>query len=487
MDIEWNWDQDDEFLGEKLPIDTLDRKKYAQYLYQISAARGEKSNLVINLNAEWGAGKTYFTKRLAKTISENHPTIYIDAWKEDFSDDPLLTVFGSIKEQLTGQSDSFTQMMNKTIDSIGPLLKSAAPLILEGLAKKYIGVDNISDITKTLSTKLIELHAEKAKKIQAIKSGISEWVRYVKQKDGINKELPLFIIIDELDRCRPNFAIKLLEITKHIFNIPGVVFIIATDTEQLQHSIKVIYGNEFSASHYLNRFFDRRFQLPTPEMTGFLTTISSGSFTDDFFNYRKKLSPSPPDINTFICNCASILEALKINLRDSIKLYQRLVDTIIISKKNFDPMFLLILSAINIKHSEFYTTFKNKNPEKNNILFFNEEIDLKFDLSRDTTGVKSIRSNDGRDGRYLNEYKIKTIKVSLSEYINSAKIIILTPEPTSQFYSESYPQPWVNGGLVADNSLDTLLKMGWASTKVFDSSLTLSQYYDLIELSTTFE
>ena len=88
MDINWDWEQDDIFLGENLPADILDRKKYAKYLYEISAARGEKSNLVVNINAEWGAGKTYFTKRLAKTISQRHPTIYIDAWKEDFTEDP---------------------------------------------------------------------------------------------------------------------------------------------------------------------------------------------------------------------------------------------------------------------------------------------------------------------------------------------------------------------------------------------------------------
>ncbi|MDN8597900.1 P-loop NTPase fold protein [Citrobacter sp. S2-9] len=487
MEIEWDWSSDDEFLGEKLPADTLDRKKYAQYLYQISAARGEKSNLVINLNAEWGAGKTYFTKRLAKTISESHPTIYIDAWKEDFSDDPLLTVFGSIKEQLSGQSDQFTQMMDKAIDNIGPLLKSATPAILAGLAKKYTGVDNISDITKTLSTKLMQLHSEKSKKITTIRSEISEWVRYIKQKDGINKELPLFIIIDELDRCRPNFAIKLLEITKHIFNIPGVVFIIATDTEQLQHSIKVIYGNEFSANHYLNRFFDRRFQLPNPEMTDFLKTISAGSFSDDFLDYRKKMSPCPPGLSEFIYNCASVLEALRINLRESIKLYQRLLDAIIISKKNLDPIFLLILSAINIKHNEFYTILKGNRSNKNNMLFLDESVELSFDVSRGTTGVTSLRGTHGISGRYTNEYKIKTITSSLSEYINSAQAVILTSTPASEYFNEQYPEPWVNGGLIADNSLDTLLKMGWASTKSYETSLTLSQYYDLIELSTTFE
>lgn len=57
MEIEWDWNYDDQYLGETLPSDTLERKKYAEYLYEICSARGEKSNLVININAEWGRAK----------------------------------------------------------------------------------------------------------------------------------------------------------------------------------------------------------------------------------------------------------------------------------------------------------------------------------------------------------------------------------------------------------------------------------------------
>ncbi|HCQ2925581.1 TPA: NTPase KAP, partial [Escherichia coli] len=133
-------------------------------------------------------------------------------------------------------------VINKTIENIGPLLKTATPIIIESLVKTHLGIDSISNLSKSLSEKLLDIHAEKNKKVQTIKLGIGEWIKHIKQKDGINKKLPLFIIIDELDRCRPDFSISLLEITKHIFNIPGVVFIISTDTQQLQHSIKVLYG-----------------------------------------------------------------------------------------------------------------------------------------------------------------------------------------------------------------------------------------------------
>ena len=60
------------------------------------------------------------------------------------------------------------------------------------------------------------------------------------------KELdkPAVIIIDELDRCRPDYAVKTLEILKHFFDIPGLVFVLAIDEKQLQNSVKTLFGTE---------------------------------------------------------------------------------------------------------------------------------------------------------------------------------------------------------------------------------------------------
>ncbi len=84
----------------------------------------------------------------------------------------------------------------------------------------------------------------------------------------INKDkdysLPLFLVIDELDRCRPNYAIEFLEIVKHIFDIPNIIFVIATDSQQLSHAINAVYGDNFASERYLKRFFDQEYTLKTP-------------------------------------------------------------------------------------------------------------------------------------------------------------------------------------------------------------------------------
>ncbi|EHI0497914.1 NTPase, partial [Escherichia coli] len=103
-DCNWNWDEETTFIlddeEEILSKDKLNRRHYAEYLYFYLKEKGQKNNTVINLNAEWGAGKSFFIKRFYNSIKDAHPCVYIDAWKQDFSDDAFLTLFSSLSQQL---------------------------------------------------------------------------------------------------------------------------------------------------------------------------------------------------------------------------------------------------------------------------------------------------------------------------------------------------------------------------------------------------
>ncbi|GLS00573.1 hypothetical protein GCM10007859_05800 [Brevundimonas denitrificans] len=81
--------------------------------------------------------------------------------------------------------------------------------------------------------------------------------------------LPLFVLIDELDRCRPTYAIEMLEQVKHLFDIDNTIFLIATDGDQLSHSIKAVYGEGFDGSGYLLRFFHRHYRFERRDLGAF--------------------------------------------------------------------------------------------------------------------------------------------------------------------------------------------------------------------------
>ena len=81
---------------------------------------------------------------------------------------------------------------------------------------------------------------------------------------------PLIVMIDELDRCRPSYAVELLEVAKHVFAVDRIVFVLAVNRSELAHSIKALYGSGFDAVGYLRRFFDLDFRLPDPDRIAFI-------------------------------------------------------------------------------------------------------------------------------------------------------------------------------------------------------------------------
>ena len=144
---EFNWSKATKPpLEEYFPADKLDRARYATFLSRLLAQEGfdksrpddeQKKNYVLNLNAEWGAGKTYFLKRWSRELIVDFPVVYIDAWQQDYSDDPFLTVIAGIIKQLQRQA-KFNITIPKSAVS---MFKAVAPAIAQGLTKKISDID----------------------------------------------------------------------------------------------------------------------------------------------------------------------------------------------------------------------------------------------------------------------------------------------------------------------------------------------------------
>ncbi|MCX0443707.1 KAP family NTPase [Aeromonas veronii] len=159
------------------------------------------------------------------------------------------------------------------------------------------------------------------------------------------------MLIDELDRCRPSYAVEMLETIKHIFDIPKVVFVLATDTEQLQHAIKVIYGGGFDAQTYLGRFFKRRF---------YLNKCPSHFLIEEFVADRFELLCSKTfhcfsDANDFSKTLAKIVDAYHLSARE----VESFLDTLfaILHSVSENSIDIIYLSALLIMHSKVSTAY----------------------------------------------------------------------------------------------------------------------------------
>jgi len=267
---------------ELFPEDNMGRAEHARHLTKFLAEKGTEANYVLNLDARWGTGKTYFLKRWAHEIKNRHPCVYIDAWSSDHSSDPLLSVVSEIRKTLH-ELHNISELEVKLFEGVAKAVKATMPAVIKGLLKgqlkklsgldadewnDFITADDIAETGAKLVEEAIDAHNEASVGVENIKKSIQDWLKPAVKKNNYSE--PLFIFIDELDRCRPTYAIEMLETIKHIFDMKNVVFIVATDKEQLEHSIKAVYGSGFNSRLYLDRFFSRSVTLTNPSRYEFI-------------------------------------------------------------------------------------------------------------------------------------------------------------------------------------------------------------------------
>lgn len=256
--------------------DILDRKAYGEALLNLVVRSSDE--LVISLDGKWGEGKTTFIKMWQGLLSkENIPNIYIDAFANDYVDDAFTSVASAItnyaeKHVVKSHSEKIAELKDKTIKVGGRLLSWSARI---GIKAATLGLikdadleelsdikDNLSDRTSDLIAGFIEerirSHSKDIELIQSFKAILSDLPSKL-QEDNSN---PLVIIIDELDRCRPTFAVEMIEKIKHLFSVKNVVFVLVMNKEQLEESIKNVYGRNVDAHTYLQKFVNLETKLP---------------------------------------------------------------------------------------------------------------------------------------------------------------------------------------------------------------------------------
>lgn len=284
--------------------DKLNRQSYADFLYKIieSAKTSEEEDnaLIFAIDGEWGTGKSFFIDLWIQDLeAKGHLVSRFDAWKNDIVDEPLVGFLSHIYTDL-GNWDKrgLVKVADEKIKQSQKLLLPLAKELLKGAAIKGLGTfvtheaakevvkaiaeghekvaeDEVKDeqsMSSMLIHRQLQAHNKNLQLIDDFKHKLSETARGV--TEGGEKRSPVFIFIDELDRCRPDYAVRLLEVVKHIFNSKGICFISSVNINQLQESIKTIYGVNFESNIYLDRFFNHRLRLPTPSIENYISALN---------------------------------------------------------------------------------------------------------------------------------------------------------------------------------------------------------------------
>ena len=297
MDASKIWKKDiieaqDRNILSALQKDSFQRNRLTiNFIRQLSNAQGPLS---VSLDGPWGSGKTFFVKE-AKMLIDNIDSedafwkklradlngedlarihdiipVYYDAWQNDNDTDPILSILYSIaeneeiKERAGIPKKIDREKMKAALENILCLavdvgINPLASKVLKGI-KSFVG--------SWTRPELFNAYEKQQKANKSLRSAIEEFFVDIRESYCLTEteqelnQKKIIIFIDELDRCRPDFAVRLLERIKHYANLTNVIFVMSTNLNELQYMIRNVYGEGFNAARYLDRFFDIHMILP---------------------------------------------------------------------------------------------------------------------------------------------------------------------------------------------------------------------------------
>lgn len=275
--------------------DALNRAESAEILTGLLSTI--ETPFVLAIDSGWGTGKTTFVRMWKQQLeTSGYPCLYFNAWENDFSSDPLIAFIGEMKAGIDhfklspDRASKAKEYFEKTKKIGSSIAKKIIPITLKVGTAGVLDLDafsekSLAEFTEKIAQDKIDQYEADKLTMQEFRNTLKTFVEEISKTETEEKR-PLVFFIDELDRCRPTYAVELLERVKHLFNIPGIFFVLTLDKDQVGHSIRALYGAGMNVDGYLRRFIDLEYLLPAPSTESFCKYLFGRFGFENYFRLR---------------------------------------------------------------------------------------------------------------------------------------------------------------------------------------------------------
>ena len=345
-------------VGNPFEHDLLGREESIKAL---TAAIGSiEGPCVMAVDAGWGMGKTTFLRMWAQHLrNERFPVVEFNAWETDFAQDPFIALASEIAAGLQNLGTTSGQLGGRRLRSgLAKVIQTAPGATVRVAASgiPFIGAQLAQELQakpSSLRQTMAETYDETKDALESFRGSLGE-VGEASAND--NDDKPLVVLVDELDRCRPTYAIELLEVAKHLFSVDRIVFVLCLDRAQLACSVKALYGESFDADGYLRRFFDIDYRLPSPDRAALVDAVLNSTGIHLAFRDLQQRFPrgsGPTDLSPLV---RTFFTSPQFSLRQVHQAMHRL-GLIVASSEAFSPevmTFLITLLLLRTCEPEVY-------------------------------------------------------------------------------------------------------------------------------------
>jgi nucleoside-triphosphatase THEP1 len=260
------------------PLEFVSIENTLSNLESLISSLHKNRSWTIAINGKWGSGKTYLIdeliKRLEKEQENAKPNLVIkfNAWENVFFDDPLILILDAFRESLSEDKDS---RIKSAMTSLISIMTHVGKYALKKTTS--IDLDEIGELKDVLFKENNDITT----KLQSYRSILRTTKETITK---ISEQYKIVFIVDDLDRCMPQYAMKILEQLHYMVNVTGMINILAIDHNQLEKSVNTIFGDKIDYSGYIQKYIDMSFEIPK---------ITKKQIIESFFNtYCKRYHKS---------------------------------------------------------------------------------------------------------------------------------------------------------------------------------------------------
>ena len=358
-------------------------------------------NVIISIDGKWGSGKTFFVKQfihlieniddfkngtienndkdIFKQLKENNLVVYYNAWENDSHTNCLESIMYNILNEYPNQKKQLVDF-NEFKKLIKPFCRDA----IYSLSNGFFDINNIDKMNS---------FEDLAKDIFTIEE---KKIAFKKLIDAIlGEKQRLLLVIDELDRCKPTFAVEMLETIKHFYSNPKITVIVSTNNLELSNTIRKFYGNDFDGYSYLDKFYDCIINMEIKDIKTYLKNQLSFCQKTYIYHDFSYLIMNYFDFSLRDCNRFMTLYTMLKNYIEAEPIFKKDKQYI------FSCVILPICLALKIKNISQYNLFVNNKGEEIIKTFLNDMVDK----THYEGWLKDVIENDKDD------YKEKIIEV----------------------------------------------------------------------------
>jgi hypothetical protein len=340
--------------------DKLSRGEAVDFVAQLIERAG--GPFVVAVDGPWGTGKTTFIRMLQAVLRQaNYQCVHFNAWEVDYTTDPLVAMVSAIdqiKLESPSQALAFRDRL-KTIRKVTSLVaKRGAVAAVKALTVGALDLEEETEaaISEFAGDAIGDIVDAFQKERELLVKFRAELEGAITQLPASGKKPTLVFFVDELDRCRPTFAVELLERVKHLFGIANIVFVLAIDKAQLEASTAAIYGSRINAAEYLRRFIDIDFAIPVAKGKRHTEELMSSFELDELFSGRSKFSELRNDRDNFVAYFTKLADLFDLSLRARERCFtrMRLVMDQTPPDHYLDPVLVALLVVLRAKQPSLY-------------------------------------------------------------------------------------------------------------------------------------